>query len=213
MHKTFTVSGWIFAQSFFFLSSQQSQFQVRYFHKASSSLVHNNQIFRSRQWNHVLAHYTGKSTTQKVPRASLWWPPLHRDDKDYYRAYDVCQRVGKPSRRDDIPLAPQLTLQAWAIDFVGHINPPGKHTGERYIIIVTEYLTRWVKARAIKECSETTVVHFIFDDNIIRFVCPKILMSDQGTHFINKTVETLTEEFVVHHQKSTPYHPKANGIV
>jgi hypothetical protein len=32
-------------------------------------------------------------------------------------------------------------------------------------------------------------------------------------HFINKTVEALTEEFTVHRQKSTPYHPQANGTV
>jgi hypothetical protein len=85
-------------------------------------------------------HYTGKSTMQKVLRAGLWWPTLHRDDKEYTRAYDVCQRVGKPSQRDEMPLAPQMTLQAlekWVIDFVGPINPPGKHTGERYIVTAT----------------------------------------------------------------------------
>jgi transposase InsO family protein len=38
-------------------------------------------------------------------------------------------------------------------------------------------------------------------------------MSDQGTHFINKTVEALTEEFAVHNQKSTPYHPQANEMI
>jgi hypothetical protein len=51
-------------------------------------------------------HYAGKATAQKVLRAGLCWPTLHRDAKDYARACDVCQRVGRPSRRDEIPLAP-----------------------------------------------------------------------------------------------------------
>jgi IS30 family transposase len=38
-------------------------------------------------------------------------------------------------------------------------------------------------------------------------------MSDKGTYFINKTIEALTQEFEVSHQKSTPYHPQENGTV
>jgi hypothetical protein len=55
---------------------------------------------------HAGGHYAGKATTQKVLRVGLWWPTLHKDAKEYTRAYDVCQRVGEPSRRDEMPLAP-----------------------------------------------------------------------------------------------------------
>jgi transposase InsO family protein len=164
----------------------------------------------------IRGHYIGKETAQKVLRAGLWWPTLHRDTKDYYRACNVCQIIWKLSRRDEMSLAPQLTLQEfekWAIDFVGPVNPIGKHTRVRYIIIATEYLIIWAEAREVKDCSATIATRFIFDDIITRFGCPKILMSDQGTHFINKTVEALTGEFEVHHQKSTPYHPQENGTV
>jgi transposase InsO family protein len=96
---------------------------------------------------------------------------------------------------------------------VGPVSPLGKRTRARYIIIVTKYLTRWAEARAVKDCSATTTTRFIFDDIITRFGCLKILMRDKGTHFINKTIEALTEEFAVHHQKSTPYHPQVNGTI
>jgi hypothetical protein len=85
-------------------------------------------------------HYARKATSWKILRAGLWWPTLHKDAKEYYRACDVCQRVGNPYIRDEMPLAPQLTLQVfdkWAIDFVGPINPPGRRTRARYIMTMT----------------------------------------------------------------------------
>ena len=101
----------------------------------------------------------------------------------------------------------------WAIDFVGPINPLAKRIGSRYIIATTDYLTRWAEARPIKDYSATTTTQFIFENILTRFGCPRILMSDWGKHFLNQTMKALTEEFHVFHQKSTPYHPQANGIV
>jgi hypothetical protein len=96
---------------------------------------------------------------------------------------------------------------------VGPINPPDKRTGVRYIITATEYLTRWGEAAPVKDCNAETTTHFQFEQVITRFGCPKILMSDQGTHFINNTIRVMLEEFEVHHQKITLYHPRENGTV
>jgi transposase InsO family protein len=76
-----------------------------------------------------------------------------------------------------------------------------------------EYLTRWVEETLVKDCSTQTTTHFLFEQEITRFGCPKILMSGQGAHFINSTIRSMNEEFEVYHQKSIPYHPRENGIV
>lgn len=109
-----------------------------------------------------------------------------------------------------------MTLQAfekWDIEFVGPINPLEKITSVIYIITTTNYLTRWAEAQLVKDCSAYTDLKFIFEYILSRFGCTKILMSDRGSHLSHKTIEVLTEEFQAYHQKSTPYHPQANGTV
>ena len=133
-------------------------------------------------------HYGGRATTSKVLRTGLWWPTLHTNAVDYARSCDVFQHIGKPLRRDEMPLVPQVTLQPfdkWVVDFVGPITPPGKRIGAWYIITATDYLTRWEEAVRVVDYTATTAAKFIFKNIVRRFVCPRILMSDQGNHFIN----------------------------
>jgi hypothetical protein len=85
-------------------------------------------------------HYAGKVMTQNILCIGLWWPTLHKGAKYFCHTYDICQRVGNPSRRDKIPLVPQVTLHdfdKWAVDFVGPINPLEKRSRVRYIITTT----------------------------------------------------------------------------
>lgn len=80
-----------------------------------------------------------------------------------------------------------------------------------YIVVATEYLTKWAEAKAVKR---NTVVHattFIYDNIISRFRFPKILMNDRGTHFLNSVIEEMTARFQIDHTKTTPYHPHTNG--
>ena len=68
--------------------------------------------------------------------------------------------MGKPSKRDEILLVPQLKLQAfdkWVIEFVGSISPVGKCTRPRYIITVMDYPARCVEATLVKDFIVVTI--------------------------------------------------------
>jgi transposase InsO family protein len=61
--------------------------------------------------------------------------------------------------------------------------------------------------------SVDTTTRFIFENIITRFGFPQSLTSDQGAHFLNRTIATLTHEFLIQHHKRIPYHLQANGTV
>src|SRR5205807_941289 len=97
------------------------------------------------------------------------------------------------------------------IDFVGPLEKTRR--GNRYILVTTDYLTKWPEAKAMKDATATNVVKFIYEVIICRHGCPKIILSDRGTHFRNKLVEELCEKFKIKHKLSAPYHPQTNGLV
>jgi hypothetical protein len=40
--------------------------------------------------------YAGKTTMQKILNGGIWCPTLHKDAKEYFQSYKICQRVGRP---------------------------------------------------------------------------------------------------------------------
>jgi len=164
----------------------------------------------------VGGHVVEKPIERKVLQAGLWWLTLHVDIKEFVKKCDVCQRMGRPSHRDELPLQPVQVLQPfekWAVDFIGPITLVARHLKAPYIITTKEYLKRWVEAAAVRNCMVETAARFIFKNIISQFGFPKSLTSDQGTHFINETVKSLLERFMIQHHKRSLYHPQANDTV
>ena len=159
-------------------------------------------------------HFAGDSTARKVLMAGFWWPTLFRDAHKFARRCDPCQRVGKPTPSSAMPLIPilaQAPFEKWGIDFVGPISPASRYGQKRYILVATDYVTKWAEAEAVKSDDAATVARFMYEHIITRFGCPKELVSDRGSHFINSTIQALTEKYQIKHRKTTPYHPRANG--
>ena len=103
------------------------------------------------------------------------------------------------------------TFVKWGIDFVGPIKPPARHTHAEYIIVATDYLTKWVELKATVKNDARTTAKFLYEYMIVCFGLPIEIVSDQGVHFVNEDIEFLLAEFMVIHRRSAPYHPKANG--
>ena len=79
--------------------------------------------------------------------------------------------------------------------------------------MAVEYVTIWAEAKPIDTCSSEVVAKFIYENIITRFGCPLTLISDQGSHFINKTIKNLTNQFHIDHRRITAYHLQSNDVI
>ncbi len=80
-----------------------------------------------------------------------------------------------------------------------------------YILVATDYITKRVKARAL--CTNIAIVNakFLYKYILTRFGCPLIIVTNQGTHFINDVITYLTNHFILKHTSSTIYYLQGNG--
>jgi hypothetical protein len=158
-------------------------------------------------------HFGGKKTAFKVLQAGFYWPSLFKDCHDYALQCDRCQRVGNISRRDQLPLTNIFELEifdTWGIDFMG---PFPSSYGFLYILVAVDYVSKWVEAQATRTNDAAVVTKFLKEHILTRFGTPRFIISDGGSHFINKSFTALMTKYGVKHKVATPYHPQTSGQV
>nr|GFB55011.1 reverse transcriptase domain-containing protein [Tanacetum cinerariifolium] len=128
------------------------------------------------------------------------------------KSCDICQHQGKIYQRDEMP---QNVIQVckifdvWDIDFMGPFSSSRRN---RYILVVVDYLSKWVEAKALLTNDARVVVKFL-KSLFARFGTPKAIISDRGTHFCNDKFAKVMSKYGVTHHLATAYHPQTSGQV
>ncbi|XP_024196954.1 uncharacterized protein LOC112200165 [Rosa chinensis] len=81
----------------------------------------------------------------------------------------------------------------------------------KFIIVATDYFTKWVEAEPLNGASGATIRQFIFRNILCRFGIPEVLVSDRGAAFMGGPVEELVNDFGIQFIHSTPYYAQSNG--
>ncbi|CAN6586155.1 unnamed protein product [Malus baccata var. baccata] len=134
-----------------------------------------------------------------------------KDARTFCLTCDKCQRMGNIGARDQMPQVSILNVEifdVWGIDFMG---PFPSSYGFIYILLAVDYVSKWVEAKATRTNDSKVVADFIRTNIFARFGMPRVIISDGGSHFCNRTIEALLRKYNVNHKVSTPYHPQTNG--
>jgi len=80
-----------------------------------------------------------------------------------------------------------------------------------YILLVVEYISEWVKVILSRTNNTKVVLKFLRENIFSRFGLPQAIISDQGTHFSNRSSDALLRRYSIVHRLASPYHSQTNG--
>ena len=139
------------------------------------------------------------------------------------RPYRVCPQVvstmptmcteenPSPQEKAKLSIHPGYPLQLVAMDILGPL-PESPHKNS-YVLVVSDYFTRWTKAYAFPNQEAETVAHKLVDEFFFRFSVPEQLHSDQGRQFESNIIKEVSRLLQINKIHTTPYHPQSDGLV
>lgn len=160
------------------------------------------------------AGHLGFAKTYDRIRKRFYWPGMYRNVVRYVMHCRDCQRRKSvpqrpPGRLISIPPAAE-PFHRIGIDLLGRF-PKSTH-GNKWIIVCTDYLTRYATTKAVPTAEAEEVARFLLEEILLRHGAPRVIITDRGAVFTSRLVAALVTLCNVDHRMTTAYHPQTNGL-
>eukprot|EP00742_Colponemidia_sp_Colp-10_P012577 GILJ01014146.1.p1 GENE.GILJ01014146.1~~GILJ01014146.1.p1 ORF type:complete len:292 (+),score=36.92 GILJ01014146.1:1354-2229(+) len=150
----------------------------------------------------------------------FYWRGMYKDIQVYVRSCPLCQArkqapknpIGFPNRGEMLSInEASEPAEMIGVDIMGPL--PETERGNKYILVVTDYLTRYCEAIALQAADAEQTAEAIMTFWILQFGTPKKLLSDRGTNFMSELVDWLCRLYRIRKLQTSSYHPQCNGLL
>ena len=117
----------------------------------------------------VISGHLGEQKMMHQLRERFYWPGMLEDARNFCKTCATCAMNKSPSTNARAPLqtvAAGHPMQILAVDITGPF--PESETGNRYILVVGDYFTRWMECFAIPNQEAGTVAKKLVDEVFCR---------------------------------------------
>ena len=84
-------------------------------------------------------------------------------------------------------------------------------SGNKHILTIIDHLTGRLEAFPIPQKSEDTIVFTFINHYFLVHMCPRYILSDNGTEFKNHLIDQVLQQLSIDCIFSAPYQPESNG--
>ena len=123
----------------------------------------------------------------------------------------MLQQVGSVGFVDACHCLVESAFERVAVDVLGPLKLCKRQN--RYIVIFSDYLTRWCEAFPVPSVEASVIARLLVDEIIARHGAPKVLLSDRGTNFLSKLVAEVCKIVQIDKVNTSSYHPQTDGLV
>ena len=90
---------------------------------------------------------------------------------------------------------------------------PQTESGNRFILVVSDYFTKWTEAYALPDHTAETVATHLIGNFISRFGIPETIHSDQGRDFQSRLFQQMCRILEIEQTRTSPWRPQSDGQV